>query len=413
MIVRESNGWSLMQKWLAVVGVGEEGLAGLSPIARALLDQAVVVVGGERHLAMLPVHDRRERLLWSTPIAASLDQVRQRRGQAVCVLASGDPMCYGIGVSLLRQTPITEMTIVPAPSAFSLACARLGWSLTDVETLSLCGRDPNLLHAALYPGAQLLILSADGSTPAVVAERLTQAGFGQSQITVLERMGGAQEGMVQGIACDWREQHLSDLNTIAVACVPDAETLTFSRLAGLPDAAYHHDGQLTKREVRAVTLAALAPQPGQLLWDVGAGCGSIAIEWMRSHPRCRAIAIEKEPSRQRLMIDNAAALGTPNLHIISGKAPEALQNLSAPDAIFVGGGLTIEALVATCWEALRPGGRFVANAVTVESEQKLLQWHSQLGGSLTRIAIQRAEPVGNFLGWKAMAPVTQWVGVKV
>lgn len=401
-----------MQKWLSVVGVGEDGLVGLSPIARALLDQATVIVGGERHLAMLSAADLRERLLWSAPIADSLAQVRQRRGQAVCVLASGDPMFYGVGVSLLRQTPITEMTIVPAPSAFSLACARLGWSLTDVETLSLCGRDLNLLHAVLYPEARLLILSADARTPAAVADCLTQAGFGQSQMAVLERMGGPQERIVRGVACDWREKHLSDLNTIAVDCVPNADTQTFSRLAGLPDAAYHHDGQLTKREVRAMTLAALAPQPGQLLWDVGAGCGSIAIEWMRSHRRCRAIAIEKEPTRQRLMVDNAAALGTPNLEILSGKAPEVLQNLPLPDAVFVGGGLTTDALVSTCWQALRPGGRLVANAVTVESEQKLLAWHSQLGGSLTRIAIQRAEPVGHFLGWKAMAPVTQWVSIK-
>lgn len=401
-----------MQKWLSVIGVGEDGLAGLSPIARALVDQAKVIVGGERHLAMLPATDSRERLVWSTPIAASLQQIEQRRGQAVCVLASGDPMCYGIGVTLLRQTPITEITLIPAPSAFSLACARLGWALTEVETLSLCGRDAALLHAVLYPGAKLLILSADGSTPAVVAKRLTQAGFGQSQITVLERMGGPQERIIEGIAADWHRQDLSELNTIAVACRSDAKTPTFSRLAGLPDAAYHHDGQLTKQEVRAITLAALAPQPGQLLWDVGAGCGSIAIEWMRSHPRCRAIAIEREPARLRLITDNAAALGTPNLQIIPASAPEALQNLPTPDAIFVGGGLTTDALFSTCWQALRPGGRLVANAVTVESEQKLLEWRSQLGGTLTRIAIQRAEPIGNFLGWKAMAPVTQWVSIK-
>lgn len=400
-----------MQKWLSVIGIGEDGLAGLNPMARALVDQAKVIVGGERHLAMLPA-DARERLVWSTPIAASLRQIEQRRGQAVCVLASGDPMCYGIGVTLLRQTPITEMTIIPAPSAFSLACARLGWSLTAVETLSLCGRDPALLHAVLYPGAKLLILSADGNTPAVVAKLLRQAGFGQSQITVLERMGGSQERMIAGTAADWQAQDLADLNTIAVTCVEDAQTLPFSRLAGLPDAAYHHDGQLTKQEVRAITLAALMPQPGQLLWDVGAGCGSIAIEWMRSHPRCRAIAIERESARLRLITDNAAALGTPNLQIVGAAAPEALQNLPTPDAIFVGGGLTAEALFSTCWEALRPGGRFVANAVTVESEQKLLEWHSQLGGTLTRIAIQRAEPIGNFLGWKALAPVTQWISSK-
>lgn len=402
----------MLQKWLSVVGVGEDGLAGLNPIATTLLNQAAVLVGGKRHLDMLPATDPRERLIWSAPIESSLNQVRQRRGQAVCVLASGDPMCYGIGVSLLRQTPIAEMTIVPAPSAFSLACARLGWPLTEVETLSLCGRDPALLHAVLYPGARLLVLSAGIDTPAIVAERLTQAGFGGSQITVLERMGGPDERMIKGIAADWSKHNLAELNTIAVTCVADAGTQPLSRLAGLPDAAYSHDGQLTKQEVRAITLAALAPQPGQLLWDVGAGCGSIAIEWMRSHPRCRAIAIERDPQRLRLMADNAAALGTPNLQIIAATAPAALQGLPSPDAIFVGGGLTTEALFQTCWTALQSRGRFVANAVTVESEQKLLDWHSQLGGTLTRIAIQRAEPVGRFRGWKALAPVTQWVGVK-
>jgi precorrin-6Y C5,15-methyltransferase (decarboxylating) len=400
------------QKWLSVVGIGEDGVVGLSPIARALIDQATVIVGGARHLAMLPSHDWQERLLWSAPIAASLHQIAQRRGQTVCVLASGDPMCYGIGVTLLRQTPITEMTIVPAPSAFSLACARLGWPLMDVETLSLCGRDPALLNSVLYSGARLLILSADSQTPAVVAKHLTQAGFGPSQMTVLERMGGSQERIVKGIATDWNQQDLADLNTIAVSCIADAATPVFSRLPGLPDAAYHHDGQLTKQEVRAITLAALAPQPGQLLWDVGAGCGSIAIEWMRSHARCRAVAIERDAARLQLIADNAVSLGTPNLQIIPATAPDGLQNLPPPDAIFVGGGLTAEGLLPMCWQALRSGGRFVANAVTVESEQKLLEWQRQFGGSLTRIAIQRAEPVGGFLGWKAMAPVTQWVSVK-
>ncbi len=401
-----------MQKWLSVVGIGEDGLAGLSPVARSLIEQAVVIVGGDRHLALLTADDRREKLVWASPLAATVQEIVQRRGQAVCVLASGDPLWYGVGVTLLCQIAIAEMTIVPAPSAFSLACARLGWSLTEVETLSLCGRDPGLMQAVLYPGARLLVLSESGKTPAIVADILAQKGFGKSQITVLERMGGPHERIVTGIAANWPATDLADLNTIAIACASDAAAPALSRLAGLPDAAYHHDGQLTKREIRAVTLAALAPLPGQLLWDVGAGCGSISIEWMRSHPRCRAIAIEQHPARLGLIAENAIALGVPNLNIISGQAPDALDNLAQPDAIFVGGGLTSPDLFATCWQALRPGGRFVANAVTVESEQVLLQWQSKLSGELTRIAIQRAEPIGKFLGWKAMAPVTQWTVVK-
>jgi precorrin-6Y C5,15-methyltransferase (decarboxylating) len=401
-----------MHKWLSIVGIGEDGLAGVSAVARSLIAQAEVLVGGDRHLAMLPADDAREKLTWTSPIAASLEAILRRRGQSVCVLASGDPMCYGIGVALTRRLAVTEMTIIPAPSAFSLACARLGWSLTDVETISLCGRDPALLHAVLYPQARVLVLSAGSHTPAIVAKSLTQHGFGNSHITVLERLGGAHERLVEGIAASWNATQIAALNTIAITCLADPGVTGWSRLAGLPDTAYHHDGQLTKREVRAITLAALAPVPGQLLWDVGAGCGSIGIEWMRTHPRCRAIAIESHPTRLQYIADNAAALGTPHLKIIAGEAPAALKDFPPPDAVFIGGGLTTENLLATCWQALPTSGRLVANAVTVESEQMLLQWHSQWGGELTRIAIQRAAPIGKFLGWQAMVPVTQWAVTK-
>ena len=388
-----------MQKWLSIVGIGEDGLSGVSPIARALIDHAEVLVGGARHLAMLPPDDAREKLTWTSPIATSIEAIIRRRGQPTCVLASGDPMCYGIGVTLTRSLSVAEMTIVPAPSAFSLAGARLGWSLTEVETLSLCGRDPALLHAVCYPGARLLVLSAGQHTPAIVAEQLTQRGFGQSHISILERMGGAHERRVEGTAASWDAVEVADLHTIAIRCIADPGVTGLSRLAGLPDTAYHHDGQLTKREVRAMTLAALAPVPGQLV-DVGAGCGSIGIEWMRSDARCRAIAIEPHPTRLQYIADNAVALGTPNLRIIAGEAPAALKDLPPPDALFIGGGLTTEDLLATCWQALPAGGRLVANAVTVESEQTLLQWHSQWGGELTRVAIQRAAPIGKFLGGK-------------
>jgi precorrin-6B C5,15-methyltransferase / cobalt-precorrin-6B C5,C15-methyltransferase len=402
-----------MNKWLSVVGIGEDGLAGLSPVARSLLDRAQVIVGGDRHLAMLPPHDLREKLTWSSPIAATVDEIMRRRGQSVCVLASGDPMCYGIGVTLIRQLAIAEIAIVPTPSAFSLACARLGWSLTDIETLSLCGRDPALIQVALYPGARILVLSSDRKTPAIVADMLVKRGLGDSQIIVLERMGGDREQIIEQTAASWGNRECDDLNTIAILCIPSSPHFNYySRLAGLPDSAYHHDGQLTKREIRAATLAALAPLPGQLLWDVGAGCGSIGIEWMRSNSRCEAIAIEQHPTRLQLIADNATTLGTPNLRIIAGEAPTALNDLPTPDAIFIGGGLTTENLFETCWQALRAGGRMVINAVTVEGEQKIFEWQREWGGELTRIAIQRAEPVGKFLGWKAIAPVTQWSVVK-
>ncbi|OLP17313.1 cobalamin biosynthesis bifunctional protein CbiET [Leptolyngbya sp. 'hensonii'] len=401
-----------MHKWLSIIGIGEDGLAGLNPVARSLLEQSELLVGGNRHLALLPPNDRQERLPWASPLVETVETIVHQRGRAICILASGDPLCYGIGTTLLRYVPASEMTIVPAPSAFSLACARLGWSLPDVETLSLNGRDPALLQPFIYAGARLLILSGGRQTPPIVADLLTRRGFGHSPMTVLEHMGGHQERILAGQAKTWARTDLADLNTIAVNCVADPGVVPLPRLAGLPDTAYHHDGQLTKREVRAMTLAALAPLPGQLLWDVGAGCGSIGIEWMRSHPRCRAIAIEPNTSRLRHIADNATALGVPNLQTIAGKAPLALQDLPTPDAIFIGGGASAAGVLEQCWQALPPGGRLVVNAVTVETEQKLFQWQTQVGGTLSRIAIQRAEPVGGFLGWRAMAPITQWIVAK-
>jgi precorrin-6B C5,15-methyltransferase / cobalt-precorrin-6B C5,C15-methyltransferase len=399
----------MTQQWLSVVGIGEDGLSGLSPVARSLIDAADVLVGGERHLAMLPP-DPRSRLKWASPITDSIQAILQYKGQNVCVLASGDPLCFGIGVTLLRHIPITQMTIIPAPSTFSLACARLGWSAQDIETLSLCSRPPALLNAYLYPNAKLLILSEGRHTPQVVADLLTQQGFGASAMTVLERLGGPHERLRSGIAETWAETDLADLNAIAVHCIANSNLRPIFRMPGLPDDAYHHDGQLTKREVRAVTLSTLAPLPGELLWDVGAGCGSISIEWMRSHPRCRAIAIEK--SRTAWIADNAAALGVPNLQIIEGIAPASLKDLPQPDAIFIGGGATAEGLFELCWSKLKPGGRLVANVVTLEGEQRIFEWYQQVGGSFTRIGIQRAEPVGKFLGWRSLATVTQWSVIK-
>jgi precorrin-6B C5,15-methyltransferase / cobalt-precorrin-6B C5,C15-methyltransferase len=397
-------------KWLSVIGIGESGLSELSLLARGFVDRASLIVGGKRHLAML--ESQQPSMVWASSIEDSIESILKYRGTPVCILASGDPLCYGIGVTLLRYISIAEMTIIPAPSTFSLACARLGWSLMEVETLSLCGRSPDFLSAILAPSSKLLILSAGANTPQIVADLLTQRGYGDSQMTVLEHLGGTRESKISGIARSWAETHVAALNMIAVECEIDSTTIPLSRIPGLPDSAYHHDGQLTKREVRAITLAALAPMPGELLWDVGAGCGSIGIEWLRSHPRCQAIAIEQHADRLQFIADNMVALGTPQLQLVQGKAPTALQDLPTPDAIFIGGGVTAPELLATCWTALRSGGRLVANAVTVESELQLLQWHQQVGGELTRIAIQRTQAIGGFLGWKPLIPVTQLVAIK-
>ncbi len=401
-----------MHKWLSVVGIGEDGLSGLSAIARCLLDRSKIIVGGARHLAMLPADDTREQLLWTSPLQATIDEIVRRRGESICVLASGDPMCHGIGVTLSRQIPISEMTIIPAASAFSLICARLGWALADVETFSLTNRPIASIALSLYPGARLLVLSADRHTPDLVAKMLTHRGFGCSLMTVFERMGGNSERRIEGVAAAWNESDLADLNAIAIAVAADRKTMIFPRTAGLPDAAYLHDGQLTKREIRAITLSTLAPVPGELLWDVGAGCGSIAIEWMRSHRGCRAIAIERHSTRLQYIADNASNLGVPELQIVAGLAPDALANLPQPDAIFIGGGVTAESVLETCWNALGEGGRLVVNAVTIESELKVLQWHDLHGGELIRIGIQRVGAIGSFQGWKPLAPVTQWAVVK-
>jgi precorrin-6B C5,15-methyltransferase / cobalt-precorrin-6B C5,C15-methyltransferase len=399
-----------IEKWLSIIGIGEAGLSELSQSARGFVDRASLVVGGKRHLAMLD--NSPHQMAWTSPIEDSIASILKYRGTPVCILASGDPLCYGIGVTLLRYISISEMTIIPAPSTFSLACARLGWSLSAVETLSLCGRSPGFLAAILAPGSRLLVLSAGADTPQVVADLLIQRGYGDSRLTVLEHLGGDGERVISDLARDWPNSDVAALNIIAIECSIDANITPLNRLPGLPESAYHHDGQLTKREVRAITLAALAPMPGELLWDVGAGCGSIGIEWLRSHPRCQAIAIEQHSQRLQFIADNMSALGTPHLQLVQGTAPAALADLPTPDAIFIGGGVTVSGLLDTCWAALRSGGRLVANAVTIESELQLLRWHQQVGGELTRIAIQRTQNIGGFLGWKPLNPITQLVVVK-
>ena len=398
------------QKWLAIIGIGEDGLSGISLAARSLIDSAEILVGGDRHLAMLP-ENLRSQLIWDSPIEETIQKIINYRGKSVCVLASGDPLWFGIGTTLLKRIPIEEISIIPSPSTFSLICARLGWALNEVETLSLCGRPASLLQTYLYPNAKLLILSSGKETPKIVAEMLCDRNFSNSKIHILEHLNGTKERIISTTANQFQNfSEFADLNAIAVECIPNPEAKILSRMIGLPDDAYHHDGQLTKREVRAITLSALAPNAGELLWDVGAGCGSIAIEWMRSHPRCQAIAIEK--SRTHFIAENAIALGTPNLKIIEGHAPESLKDLPIPDVIFIGGGATIPDLFETCWENLRSQGRLVANVVTLEGEQKLFQWQQKYGGTLTQISISRAEAIGSFLGWKPMRPVTQWKIIK-
>ena len=396
-----------MSKWLFIVGIGEEGITALPPATRSLIDQADVLVGGKRHLAMVGV-DARPRIGWETPISSTLDKIIAQKDKRVCVLATGDPLWFGIATSLVKRVPLDELTIIPSPSAFSLACARLGWPLNDVECLTLHGRPPALIQSALAPNARLLILSHDRTTPETVVDILCDRGFGASKISVFEHMGGDKERLIEATAEAWDTSDIADFNTIAVECIAGTNASLRPRVPGLPDDAFIHDGQMTKREVRAITLANLTPFPGALLWDVGAGCGSVAIEWMRSAKNARALAFERDAKRLQMISDNAAALGTPFLEIISGVAPECLENMATPDAIFIGGGITTEGLFDHCWKALSPQGRLVANAVTLEGEAKLNALSLEHGGELTQIAISRAHPIGPYRGWRPFRPVTQW-----
>ncbi len=400
-----------MRAWLAVIGIGEDGIAGLAPVARVLIETAELLVGGARHLGMVPDYGA-ERIRWERPLTATVDAIEARRGARVAVLATGDPMWYGIGVTLCRRFPREEMTIVPQPSAFNLAASRLGWPLADCAAITLHGRPLDTVRLHLAPHRRILILSEDGGTPRTVAELLTELGWGPSQLTVLAHLGGSRETIIAGEAHSWADSRVPDLNTIAVACIPGPGARGVPRLAGLPDDAFEHDGQLTKREVRAATLAALAPLPGETLWDIGAGCGSIAIEWLRTGEGRSAIAVEQDPARAAMIARNATALGVPELRIIPGSAPEALESLPQPDAVFIGGGIGAASLLPHVWASLPPGGRLAANVVTAEGEARVFEWHARHGGVLTRIAVSRAEPVGPHHIWRPLATVTQLAAVK-
>lgn len=398
-----------MSVWLNVIGVGEDGIEALPRALLSLIERAELIVGGERHLAMIP-HTRAEKKSWASPLSLTLDDIWSRRGRLVVVLATGDPMHFGIGVALAKRVPGEEMAVYPHISAFSLAAARMRWPVADTECLTIHGRPLDLLAGAVAPGRKLLLLSHDGSSPADVARRLSEFGYGASEITVLEHMGGARERIYSGQAATWAHPRAADLNTLAVECRASDEARALSLTAGLPDDAFQHDGQLTKCEIRAATLSALRPLPGQLLWDIGAGCGSIAIEWLRTHRSLSAIAIEAEEARQSLIEQNIAALGTPHLRLVKGSAPRAYEGLPDPDVIFIGGGLGDPGVVQGAWDRLNKGGRLVANAVTAEGEAQLFAWRGKLGGEMTRLSVARLAPVGHLHGWKPLMPVTQyWV----
>jgi len=390
--------------WLTLIGIGEDGV--LAPGGQDALGQADIIYGGARHLEFAGSFSGEKRS-WPSPFSSVFDDLSRLKGRHVAVLATGDPMWFGIGASLLRHFHAQEMTVLPSLSAFQLAAARMGWALQDTECLSLHGRSIDLLRHTVYPGARLLVLTSDGETPRQVADLLADEGYGQTKMTVLEHLGGSREHRVDGLVETWSHT-VADLHTLALEVVADPGIRFRSRVPGLADDAFRHDGKMTKQDIRAVTLAELKPHPGALLWDIGAGCGSVAIEWLRASPRARAIGLEPNADRRRMAAENAVALGVPHLDLMDASAPDALAGLPAPDAVFVGGGLTAPGLVEACLEALSPGGRLVANAVTLESELVLLGAYQALGGDLKKLSVHRASAIGGLTGWRPLMPVTQW-----
>ena len=394
-----------MIPWITVLGLGEDG-----PDAEGyeLARSSDLIVGGDRHLEMFDDVPG-EKLRWRRPLTNTIADIGARRGRPTLVLATGDPTWFGIGAVLSRSFPAEEMRILPTAGAFSLAAARMAWPVEQARTLTLHGRPVDLLALHVAPAARLLILSHDRTTPGTVARWLTERHYGDSRLTAFSRMGGPAEGRMCATAREWRGEP-SDLNTLAVECRPGPGAVTAPLVPGLPDSLFEHDGMITKSHVRAATLARLAPVPGARLWDIGAGSGAISIEWMRAHGA--ATAIEPDPRRGGALRRNASVLGVPGVDLVPARAPEALEGLPAPDAVFIGGGLTCVGMTDRTWKALVPGGRIVANAVTLEGEAVLMAARERLGGTLHRISVESLEPIGRFHGFRPALPVMQWAATK-
>ncbi len=398
-----------MKPWLHIVGIGEDGLDGLTPVTRAVVEAADVIVGGTRHHSLADLGDAK-RIKWPSPFDALIETLQENRGKRVVVLASGDPLWFSVGAKIGRSIDPSEIVYHPQVGAFQLAAARMGWSMADLETLTVHGRPVEQMIAFIQPDQRLLILTTGAETPAQIAAFLTTRGFGQSRMTVLANMGGPDEARFDGIAQSWAHE-VPPFNTLAVDCIAARDAALLPRVPGLADDLFVSDGTMTKQEVRAVTLAKLMPMRGALLWDIGTGCGSVAVEWMRGARYARAIGIEPRADRRAMAAANALALGVPKLELVDGLVPEALAGLDAPDAIFIGGGLSHQVFDAA-WDALRPLGRLVVNAVTLESEAVLNELHRTHGGDLVKLQISRVEAIGKLNGWKPMRPVTQWSLIK-
>lgn len=396
---------------VTVVGIGADGWPGVPARLRSLVTSAEVLLGGERHLDLVPPVDGQVRTPWPRPLRAGLPGLlAEHADRRVVALASGDPLVSGIGTTLIDLLGTDAVRVEPAVSSVALAHARLGWATESTVVVSAVARDVRRVLRELAPGRRVVVLSSDASTPADLAALLTMGGWGPSRMTVLGDLGAADESRLEGEAHDWCDDApaFSALNVVAVEARAEGRDGFVTWASGLPDGAFENDGPLTKRDLRASALARLAPCPGELLWDVGAGAGSVGIEWMRAHPTCRTIAIEDVPSRAAAVRRNAGRLGVPDLRVVQGRAPGALAGLPTPDAVFLGGGATVPGVLEACLDALRPGGRLVVHGVTVETEALLAERHGALGGELTRHSVETAARLGGFRGFTPARAVTQW-----
>ncbi|MFD6855869.1 precorrin-6y C5,15-methyltransferase (decarboxylating) subunit CbiE [Rhodococcus sp. NPDC060086] len=392
---------------ITVVGIGADGWSSVSAIGRERVLAAGTLLGGARHLSMIPPTDA-VREPWPSPLLSGLDDLLARHTGMVVALASGDPLTSGIGSTLIRRLGRDAVEVIPTVSSVTLARARMGWAAEECDTVTLVGRDVDALRRYLTRGRRLIVLTSTSSSLGEIARLLVEEGFADAAVTVLADLGG-EENRIDGTAITFVGSLAPELSLLCIECV-GAEGL--STAPGLPDECFENDGQLSKRPIRAAAVCALAPRPGELLWDVGAGAGSVGIEWARTDPRCRTIAIEKDPTRADAIARNAARLGVPSLTIVRGGAPESLSELDTPDAIFVGGGGSRDGVLDTCWEALRPGGRLVVHSVTLETEAVLVQWWKKYGGELSRLSVEQASSIGTFTGWQSLRPVVQWNVVK-
>lgn len=387
-----------MSEWLSIIGIGENGLKDLAGASREALDRAEVVFGSPRHLALVDHPGKRP---W--PVPFSLAPLLALRGRPVAALVSGDPFWHGAGGSLAQELAPGEWRAYPGVPVPSLVAARLGWRLEEVTCLGLHAAPLERLRRHLTDGARLIVTLRDGAAPSALAGYLTALGFGPSALHVMEHLGGPRERIRRHAAHD----DLPAFENLVACAVEVRGGKGLPQVPGLADDLFDHDGQITKRPIRALALSALAPRAGELLWDLGAGSGSVGIEWLLSHPRNRAVGVERDPARAARARANALSFGVAHFDIREGAALELLPGLPTPDAVFIGGGLD-GALLDAVWAGLPAGTRIVAHGVTLETESLLAGAQARLGGTLLRIELSQAAPLGGKRGWKASHPVVQW-----